>query len=258
MTVIESIPQVESGPRRTNRIGSVVRLHLVNKASIIGIPLMILGFILLVNIAIWAIIAASVTDRSDLADAQEGLQWSGASFYLFVYMMVVGIMAISAVFPLAQGFSVTRRDFYLGTSVTYLLLAVFFGAVMTVMAAIETATRGWWLGGRMFTAVYFGDGAWYERFFLFTAGFLFFFFVGTVIATIYSRWRVFGTLVFFAILTVLLVGLAFLATVSGSWPAVGSWFVTNGPTGFIAWSLVPTAISALAGYAVLRKATPKN
>ncbi len=30
---------------------------------------------------------------------------------------------MSATFPLALGFSVTRRDFYLGTALTYLLLS---------------------------------------------------------------------------------------------------------------------------------------
>ncbi|THG32320.1 ABC transporter permease [Naasia lichenicola] len=253
-----TVTELARPSRPTSRIGSVVRLHLVNKASIIGTPLIILGFILLVNVAIWAIIAASVTDASDLADAQEGLQWSGASFYLFIYMMVLGILGVSATFPLALGFSVTRRDFYLGTAATWVLLSVFFGAVFTLLAVVETATGGWGLGGRMFTAVYFGDGVWYQRFLLFTAAFLFFFFFGTVIAAIYSRWRVTGTLVFFGILTVLLVALAFLATVTRSWPEVGNWFVVNGAPGLVAWSLVPTVISAVAGYAVLRRATPRG
>ncbi len=40
----------------------MIRLHLVNKQTIIGIPLGILAFVLLVNIAIWWIISTSVAD----------------------------------------------------------------------------------------------------------------------------------------------------------------------------------------------------
>lgn len=249
---------IQARPRSSSRIGAIVRLHLVNKQTIIGIPFGILAFVLLVNIAIWWIISTSVTDPADLADAQSGLQWSGAAFYPFVYAMVIGIVAISSTFPLALGFSVTRRDFYLGTALTYLLLSALFGAIFTVLGVIETATDGWGFKGRMFTAVYFGSGAWYERFLLVTAAFLFFFFIGTMFGTIYARWRAFGTLVFFALFTLILVVLALLATLSGSWPAVGDWLVRNGPSGLVAWSLLPTALAAVAGYLVLRKATARN
>ena len=44
----------------------------------------------------------------------------------------------------------------------------------------------------------------------------------------------------------------------GSWPAVGEWFAAMGPIGVVAWLLVPTALAAVAGYFILRRATPKS
>jgi hypothetical protein len=243
-----------------SRIIAVMRLHLVNRFSVLVLPWMILGFIFLVNLAIWWIIFTSVTDPADRADASEGLQYSGASFYIFVYMMVVGVQAIAMTFPFALGYSVTRRDFWLGTALNFVLLSAIYSAGMTILAQLEELTGGWGFGGRMFTALYFGgpDVAWFERFFLFFVTFLFFFFVGAAVATIYQRWRVYGMVAFFAGLTVVVVVAVGLLTFTQSWPAVGEWFADTGASGVVAWSLVPTAISALVGYLLLRRATPKN
>ncbi|MCS5721936.1 hypothetical protein N1028_06385 [Herbiconiux sp. CPCC 203407] len=260
MTAVQTPTAARTAAGSGSRVIPVVRLHLVNRFSMLVLPWIILGFIFLVNLAIWWIVMSAVGPDADRADVQEGLQWSGASFYIFVYMMVLGVQAIALTFPFALGFSATRRDFWLGTSLTFVLLSALYAAGMTVLALIEVTTDGWWLGGRMFSALYFGGDAmpWYARFFLFFATFLFFFFVGALAAAIYQRWRVNGMLIFFGALTVALVGAAALITFSESWPAVGTWFVETGAPGVVAWSLVPTALAALVGYVILRRTTPKN
>lgn len=243
-----------------NRILAVTRLHFVNRMNVFGVPWMILGFIFLINLIIWWIIFTALGPGADAEDAQQGLQWSGASFYIFVYMMVLAIQAVSSTFPFALGYTVSRREFALGTALSYVILAALYGAGMTVLAVIEEATGGWGFGGRMFTTLFFGgaDVPWFGRFLIFFALFAFFLFFGGMVATLYQRFRVNGMLIFFGSLALVLVGLAALATWAGAWPAVGEWFVANGAVGVIAWSAVPTALSALAGYLVLRKATPKN
>ncbi|MDO9398564.1 MAG: hypothetical protein Q7T71_18630 [Herbiconiux sp.] len=249
-----------TGGSSSSRVTAVTRLHFVNRLSVFGVPWLILGFIFVVNLAIWWIIFSSVQDPGDRQDVQDGLQYSGASFYIFVYMMVLGIQAVAMTFPFALGYSVTRRDFWLGTALSFVLLSALYAAGMTVLAVLEEATGGWGFGGRMFTTLYFGgsDLPWYGRFLLFAAIFLFFFFVGSAIATIYQRWRVNGMLVFFGALILLVVGGAALVTLTASWPAVGAWFAAMGPTGVVAWSLVPTVLAALVGFVLLRRTTPKG
>ena len=241
-----------------NRILAVFRLHFVNPHTVVIIPWLIMLFIFLVNYAIWWLIDANVQDAADRSDAQQGLGWSGASFYIFVYLMVVAIQAINFTFPFAQGYGVTRRDFYLGTSLAFVALAAGYAVALTVLSYIEEATDGWGLGGQMFTAVYFGTGEWYTRLATFFLILAFFFFVGAAIAAVYVRWRTNGMLIFFGLLTVLLVGLAALATFTQSWPAVGEWLVENGANGVILWSLVPTVLAGVTGYFVLRRATPRD
>lgn len=255
-TLAESASSTRATP--SNRILAVFRLHFVNVSTTIAVPWMIMGFIFLVNLAIWAIIFSTVTSASDRADVEQGLSWSGASSFIFVYMAVVAIQAINLTFPFAQGYSVTRRDFFLGTSIAFVALAAFYAAGLTALSVLEDATNGWGLGGRMFTSIYFGVGPWYTRFVLYFVLLLFFFFVGAAFATVFVRWKANGMIALFATITVLLVAVGALITLTESWPAVGTWFNDSGVNGVILWTLVPTAIAGITGYFVLRRATPRN
>lgn len=241
---------------RRSRVGSVLRLHFANPATVVVIPAIVLGGIFLVNLVIWWIVARSVA-VGDQADARDGFQWSGASFYIFVYMLVVAVQAMNATFAFAQGFGATRRDYYLGTSLAFVLLSIGWSLVFTVMGLIESATDGWGLGGRMFTAVYFTENP-FTRALIVFLGFLFFFFVGAAIATVYVRWRSMGLTLLLVALAVVLVGIAALITLAGGWPAVGSWFAAAGPTGVVLWSSVVTLLAAVAGFLNLRRATVRD
>ena len=245
-------------PNRTaSRVIPVVRLHFVNRMTTVWTPLLVLAAILLVNIAVWALILAN-TGPDDRADVAQGLQYSGASFWIFVYMMVVAIQAMNLTFPFAQGFSTTRRDYYLGTILAFLIYSVGYGAILTLLSLIEDWTGGWGLGGRMFTAVYFGGGEWFQRLFVFAGGLLFFFMVGVAFGTVYVRAKARGLIAFSLALAVVVLGAAFLISVTGSWPAVGAWFVSAQAPGVVAVLLIPAALAGIAGFFILRGATPKS
>jgi len=250
-------PQTTHTGGELQRILNVTRLHLTNKFPMMVLPLLILGFIFLVNLTIWWLIFSAI-GADDAADASQGMQFSGASTFIFVYMMVVAVQSVNLTFPFALGYSVTRRDFYLGSSLMFVLLSGYYAAIMTVMATIERATDGWGFGGAMFDVIYFRTDNPLLQFVLFLLVFLFFFFVGAATASVYVRWRANGMYVFFAALTILVVGLVALTTFTENWPLVGEWFVANGAMGVALWSLVPTALAAITGFVLLRKATPKN
>lgn len=241
-----------------SRVLAVLRLHFTSLYILIVVPWVIMTIIFLVNLAIWAIIFASVSGPGHRADVRDGLQWSGSSLYLFVYMAVVAVQSIIVTFPYALGYGVTRRNYFLGTALAYVLLAVGYAAALTLLAGIERATDGWGFGGRMFNAVYFAGDSLVERFFVYFALILFFYFFGMLAATVYLRWKQLGLLIGFAVLGVLLVGLIALVTVSQNWPAVFSFMTSAGTAGLVGWLLVPTATSALTAFVALRRATPRN
>jgi len=254
MTTITSTVRPPAGGAQ--RVLNVVRLHLTNPWTTIILPWMIMGIILLGNLAIWWLIVSN-TPAADLADVREGLGYSGASTYIFVYIMVVAVQAISVTFPFALGYGVTRRDYYLGTALTFVGLSAMFSVGLTILAAIEEATNGWGLGGRMFTTFYYGD-SWGQRLFIFFTAFLFFFSVGMAAASIWVRWKANGLIAFFVGLGVIVIGGGALLTFTRTWVAFGSFFANAGFVGSFAWSLVISAIAAIGGFFVLRRATPKS
>ena len=259
MTTI-SAPALATGRPLSRRLGNVVRLHLANPFTILVTPLMVLGIIFLANWVIWFLVrSAAPTDPESVADVSEGLQYSGASMWTFVYMMVVAIMAMNLTFSFALGFGSTRRDFSLGTGLTFVGLSAGWALLYTGLAMIETATNGWGLGGAMFNAFYIGlDQPWGVRLFNAFVAFLFFFAIGSVFGAIYVRYRSRGLILFFLALAVVLIGLVALATLTGSWGAFAEFFVAIGWFGGYALSLPVSLIAGVAGHLVLRRATPRS
>jgi hypothetical protein len=245
----------------TTRIGSIVRLHLANPFTIVFTPLLILGVIFAVSWMIWWIVSTSVNgDPEAVQGVSNGFQFSGASLWIFFYMMVVAIQAMNLTFPLALGFGSTRRDFYVGSAVAFVGLSAFYAVLFAALGLVEEVTGGWGVGGSMFRAIYFGTAdtpAGLRLFFVF-ALFLFFFFIGAAIAAMYVRWKQRGLIAFFAISALALIGGAALLTVTESWGAVGDFFGRIGFIGGYALSLIPTAIAGLAGYLIMRRATPRS
>lgn len=258
MTTMTSIPtEAPRSATEWTRIRNVARLHFTNKWQTIGVPWTIMGAIFIVNLSIWWLVS-SLVSSADATGASDGLAYNGSVFYIFVYMLIVAIQAISRTFPFALGFSVTRRDFYLGTSLAFLLLSLVYGAGLTLLSYIEDWSNGWGVNGRMFTASYVGIGPAWQRFFVFAVMFLIFFSIGMASATVYVRWKGNGLLIVGATMLVLLVAAIALTTWTQSWGRVGAWFVDAGTVGVVASLMIPTVIAAVIGYFILRRATPKN
>ena len=130
---------------------------------------------------------------------------------------------------------------------------------MTLLGIIERLTGGWGLDGRMFTAVYFaGNEAWYVQWWLFFCGLLFALFLGSVFAGVWVRWRTFGLVTTFIVLAFALVGVFALLTLNELWDELWTAIWQLGWVGTSSASLVITALLAVLGFALLRRATPKS
>jgi hypothetical protein len=241
---------------RTTR---VVKLHLVNPRNTIVMPALILAAIWALSFAIWLVVSINL-DRTQAGNASDGIQYSGASSWIFFYMMVVAIQAMNLTFPLALGFGSTRRDFYLGSALTFVMLSLGWSVVLTVLSALESLTNGWGVGLRMFTAIYFGGESTevWQRLIIFVCVMLFFFFTGAAFAAVYVRWKATGLTLSLILLGALLVGLIALFTYTDSWDAVGAFFSNAQAFGVALWLLVPTVLFGVVGYLVLRRATPRS
>lgn len=255
MTAIPLDPGT-AAPRRAGRIASVARLHFANPATLIVTPIAVLGAIFALNVAIWVIVIVSSGPVSG-SDIARGFGYSGSILWIFVYLAVVAIQAMNATFRLALGYGATRRDYYLGSALAFTGLSIGYTAVLTVLGLLEQATGGWWLGGRMFTPVYLGEG-WGDRIAVMLCLFLFFTFAGSAFGAVYVRWRRNGLLVFGGILLAVVVIVGFAIALTRAWGAVGAWWSATPLEGIAAWSLVLTAAFGVVGYLVLRRAVPRG
>lgn len=248
--------RTSSAPGELERIWRVVRLHYANRTNSLVIPWGIAGTIFGINLVIFGLIAYSSHGSVDLAS--NGNQYSGALSYILPYQVVFAVQSMNLTFPFALGLSSTRRDYYLGTALLYLMQAAQFTIGFTVLSYVEQWTHGWGLGGHVFQSVFYGSGSLGERLVVFFCPILFVLFAGSIAAAVFVRWRATGLYALGLGFAVVMLGVIALITFGNGWSAVGNWFVAVGPLGLSTWLLLPTAIFAVLGFFTLRRATPKS
>lgn len=243
---------LETTPRPlATRVSAIVRLLFVNPWTAIFTPLSILGFLLLLNIGVLAVIRANLPPDGEL-----GPGFNTGAFFVFVYMLVVAVQSVNRAFPLALGYGSTRRDFLVGFGVFAMLLSAGYALVLVALTQLELATGGWGVGLRFFAESMLGQTDWLPGFAFSVLTLILFFAIGTATAAVYVRWRTTGMYVFWAAVVVVVFGAIVLVSWLQAWGQVGDFFVTAGVLGSAAWSLVISGLCGIAAWFVLRRATP--
>ena len=103
------------------RIAAVVKLHFTNPWNAIYLPWLIMGAIIVLNVLIWWLIFSAAESPAAQNEIREGMQYSGAATYFFVYMLVVAVQSVNSYFPVALSYGATRRNYYLGASASFVL-----------------------------------------------------------------------------------------------------------------------------------------
>ncbi|MFF2388277.1 hypothetical protein [Agromyces sp. NPDC058104] len=239
---------------RTGEIWRIVRLLTVNPSIFFGIPWLILGAAWAVTMIIALIIQGA---GASTADMQEGFRYSWAVLSPQWYLVAVGVQAVAFTFSFALGFGSTRRDYWLGLSAMFVFVAAEMAVAIATLVQLEKATNGWGIGAGMFDTLWYGQSGWAFDFFSTFALQLFVLFVGAGATTVYMRWRVRGMMILFFSFVALVLALIAAFTFTNSWPAVMSWFAAIGLLGVFTLTLVAALVSAVAGFLVIRRATPR-
>lgn len=236
---------VATTPRRrlAGRTLKVVRLQLINAQSLVWVPLLILSASVVICLIVFAMIPG------------DGVKPTGAGQAPLWYFMVLGVQAMTLTFPFSQAMSITRREFFIGTVIVGAIGSAMMATIFLALAAIEMATGGYGMNGRIAYAEWFFEPGWASAWLTYFTVTLLLYVMGFWAATV---WKRFGTLVLSAVLTALglaLVVAIFVITRTESWPQVFAWFAAIGPLGLTLWGLALTAALSLGAYATLRKAT---
>ncbi|SIN85750.1 hypothetical protein [Agromyces cerinus] len=256
MTAVATAPVVRTEARsRAHEIWRIVRLHAVNPSIFFGIPWMIIGAAWAISLIITLIIRAGSGGDVTTEDL-DNMRYSWAVLSPQWYLVVVGVQAIGFTFSFALGFGTTRRDFWVGTSVMFLLVSIMYAAAIATLVQIEIATDGWGLGAHMFDALWYGQN-WFLDFYTSFALQLLVLFIGASVTTVYMRWRMRGMMILLFTAIALLLAAITGVTLTGSWPSLFAWFGTIGIAGVFSVVLGLAVVSAIVGYFVIRRATPR-
>lgn len=227
-----------------SRILNVVRLQLINKQTFIWVPLIILGGSLLVSIAIYAMIPI---DEPKYGGGSQAPLW---------YFFGIGIGALSYTFPFSQALSITRRDFFLGTTVTAVAASALLSIIFMVGGAIELATNGWGINGYFFHLPWLWEAGALGAGFSYFVVALLFFFIGFTATTVFKTWGMTALTISWVSITVLLVGVAFLITRFELWAQVWEGAVGFGAVGLASWGLLVIVAMMVVSFFVIRRAKP--
>ena len=239
----------------TKRWGNVVRIHVANPWPTLVTPWLIFTAIFTLTYSIWHIVLMAAGDKGVEPGA---FQYNGGATWIMFYMVVVAVQSMNQTFRFAVGFSSTRRDYYLGTGVLFVALSAYYALGITLLAALESLTGGWGVDGSFFAPAFLAQLPLVQVFYIYFVTLLFMFFLGASVGSVYVRWGASGILVFFGSVAVVLVGAVWLVTSANAWGSVGAFFADNSAPTIFTWSLPITAIAALVGYALMRRATPRQ
>ncbi|MBM7506161.1 hypothetical protein ACFPER_03515 [Agromyces aurantiacus] len=237
---------------RPNEIWRIVRLHTVNPSIFFGVPAMVLG-------GAWAItmVIALILNGAGVPMENTGFQYSWAVLSPQWYLVVVGVQAVSYTFPFALGFGATRRDYWLGTSLMFVLASVLYSVVVATLLMIERATGGWGIGAGMFDALWYVGADWFTAFYTTFALQLLVLFIGAGVTTVFMRWRMKGMLTLAFGGMALILAIIALLTFTESWGRIGAWLASVGLVGGFTVLLAVASAWAVAGFLVIRRATPR-
>lgn len=254
-TAIAANGQTASAPTAVRRTWNVVRLHVANPFPTLIMPWIITFAIFALNMAIFLLVIRVAGGQQNLGE--DAFAYSGGITWIVFFMTVVAVQTMNLNFSFALGFSVTRRDFYLGSALYFVILSLLYGTGVAMLAVVERVTDGWGIGAAFFAPWGLAHEPLVTVWAVYVLAMLFFFFLGAAVATTWVRWRAYGLYAFFLGLAVVLVGIAWLITATDGWAAVGDFLANQPMIQLVAWSLPVTAASAIVGYLFIRRATPR-
>ena len=235
-------------PGELRRVLDVARLQALNWPMQFGFPFMLFGVLILINI-----IGSAMSGGGTGADPFVPF---GVSL-VFMECSLLGLshwQTIVQVFSFTLGLGVTRRTFYLATTLVAVVQGVVFSALFAMLGQLERVTGGWGSGDQLFRL---GELSPAESFVVYAVTFLVSASIGVVFAAVYKRWGLPGMWVLLVTALVLSGAIAGIGAWLG-WETSAAAFLAGIPIAavLVGGPLVLAVVLGLAGFAVLRRATP--
>lgn len=181
--------------------------------------------------------------------------YPGGLIAICAIMFLVGLVTLNDTFPLALGWSCSRTDYVLGTTVTAVAVSAVTAILWLLCSLLESVTGGWGIELHYFHLPYFNDGSLIEQFWVYFVLLANMYFLGFFIGSIYQRIGRAGTLIFLLIIFLLISIFSLIWAYLRWWGALFHWFSHFTAFELALVGLLPlTALYLLASYLLLRRA----
>ncbi|MDF2815757.1 MAG: hypothetical protein K0Q81_1957 [Paenibacillus sp.] len=226
-----------------NPITGVMRMHLRDKWSWLILPWLILGSSFIINVIVGL-----------LVNEEAGI-YSGGIASIFVYNFVLGIMILPETFAFALGISIRRKDYFLGTTVTVVLMSTLIAGCLLILTLLEKATGGWGSKLHFFHLPYLSDGNFLQTLWIFFILMLFNMYGGLFISSIHRRFGKTALLLFFFGISLLLSLFIFMCIYYGWWRTIWDWISGYSAVQYATWMGLAAIGFAVLSYLLLRRST---
>ena len=223
---------------------NVARYHLVDRMTFVALPWGIMAFSFLVNVVVSATVPTG----------PQGI-YTGGLATIYVFLLVCGALIMTRSLPFGLMLGISRRSYYLGTTLLVVALSVVYGLGLTLLQLIERATDGWGLRLHFFRIPWIMDGPWYQTWLTSFVLLVLFFLYGMWYGLVFRRWSVPGLVAFIAaqILVALLVVVA--VSMTHNWSAFGHFFTTVTAIALTGVLAAVAAAMGLGGLSTIRRVT---
>jgi hypothetical protein len=224
---------------------NVARYHLTQRLNYLILPWSVLAFAFVVDVIVLALTPAGHSSH----------RYVGGLGSIAVLVFVLGVQSVARSLPFGLALGISRRTFYLGTTLLAVALAAVASTFITIGQVLERASGGWWMSMGFFRVPYLLSGAWYLTWLTCLVALTLLFGYGMWLGLVYRRWSLAGLAVFMAgQVTVLVVG-AVATTWGHAWHSVGHFFTALSAAG-LTGLLAALAVALLAGgFTTMRRLT---
>lgn len=225
-------------------ITNVISIYTRDKFSWFVLPWIIVGSSFVINLFIALLLGGKTAI------------YTGGLSSIYIFMLVGGAIVVAGTFPFAIGFSVRRRDYFLGTMAMAVAVSAAWAVLLGMLSLIEAdVIRNWGVDLHFFHLPYFSDGSFLGELWVYFVAMLLMFLLGFLPASIYQRFGRVGMYTLFGVSGLAGSVLTLAGTYWNWWGTIFGWLARQTALE-LAWWMVPVIIvCALASYALLRKAT---
>lgn len=249
MTAATAEPTSQPAFSSTDRVLAAARLSTVAVRDRVGGAWLILAAIFVVHQAIWWVI------RANAGDEATGFTGALTSFYFIVASTYLAVM--TQVMPFALSLGITRRHFYLGTSLLVAAETLFNAVILTLMLHVERWTDGWGLQVQFFEMGFMAQPNLFLQVLVYWVPLMTISFVFLAIGAVFRRWGQLGVWAFSIGVFVVVAAVVMYITWQNAWLSFGMFFVETPTILLLAgYPLILAALSVVGGYLVLRRAQP--